>query len=289
MRASPGILRAKPPTLLSLAPDNVRSHPDTTKKRFIPHAFCRPMRAWWLPALLIALLATLALPTDAQEDEDLETRVDLCIITYRPFPDFRTIKVEADQVVSDENMTALLDEVDTDDDGTITSQEVAAYEQDSEHRQYDFESLGKLKLVVDQDAPTEVQFRTVLRNFEGPIDADKARLVVEHRTYRFPYTQEADFHWLEGGLYAEGERQDQFAIEFVVLEAPEGWVVAKVNDDKYGKQTVSIEAFDTTEYFAVLFEKASAQPTDATNTLPGPSVLFGLLGMIGVAAVRRNG
>ncbi|MBW3582720.1 MAG: hypothetical protein KY455_06440 [Euryarchaeota archaeon] len=242
------------------------------------------MRAWWLPALLVALITTLALPTDAQEDDDVESRVDLCIITYRPFADFRTIKVEADQVVSDENMTALLDEVDSDDDGTITSQEVAAYEDRSQHTERDFEALGKHKLVVDQDAPRSVDFRTVLRNFEGSIDEEKARLVVEHRTYRFPFTQEADFHWLEGGLYSEGEERprDNIVEEFVVLEAPEGWIVGKVNDDKYAKQTVTLESFGTEEYFSILFENKEEETP--ANEIPGLDGMA-FLAAIGVAAL----
>lgn len=258
-----------------------------TRKLFIGSRFLETMRRWSVSVLLVPLIVMM-LPGSWAEEPELEERVDLCIITYRPSDDFRTVLVEADQEKSQDEMAKLLDQVDTDDDGTITDAELRAYEDASERTEFNPNELGTMKLVLDGSLPTSVRFRTVLHGFEGAIEEERARLVTEHRHYSFPDARAPEAgHVLEGGLYAEGEtRYNQAVEEFVVLEAPEGWVVAKVNQTTYGTQRVELQSFGTARYFTVAFEPTPEAPPVA---IPGPTLIASLIVLTACAAWQARG
>lgn len=223
--------------------------------------------------LVFLLLA--ATSVAAQDDDEAQRRIDLCIISYLPEADFRTLRVEADQEKSAEEMAALLDAVDVDDDREITADEVREYEEGSDRTQDANEDLK-----MDGRFPSSARYRTVLFNFEGPIDEERPRLVTEHRLYTFE-TEPADEHRLEGGLYGP---RDRVVIEFVVIEAPQSWLVHAVNQKAYDQQRVEIESFDTQSYFTIDF----ARETDDPSALPAPAPLLVLLVALAFAAHLRR-
>ncbi len=232
--------------------------------------------------VLVAMLESAPAAAAGAEDDDYASRIDLCIIAYRPSEDFSLIHVDADQEMSAEELAGLSAEVDTDDDGNITAAEVDAYEQGSVRTGRDL-AEGPHGILLDDDQPRTTEFLTRLHGFEGPVDEERPRLVTEERTFGFD-VEEASSHRLEGGLY---ELVPRAVIEFVIVEAPDGWVVHAVNGTVFDAASVELPRFDTQEPYSMEFARADPERKPGL-IIPGPPGLL-VVGAALLLLSRRRG
>lgn len=235
------------------------SFPDVTKSRIHTVSFVPRMAS---PFGLLVLVLLLAFSSPVVEPDDLEARVDLCIITISVDALFREVHVAADLEFTNDEMAALLDEVDFDDDGHITRGEVLMHEAESEWTETQPQALAEKRLKMDGQDADEVRFRTWLRGFEGPIADERGRLVTENRSHLYGATEAAERHTLDGG-YPQGAT---IVEEFVIFEAPDGWVVQSVNGEEHGTPRVELPAFGTRDPFTVVYDWAPSE-----ETVPAPA------------------
>jgi hypothetical protein len=245
--------------------------------------------------VLAAVLVTFAAAAGAQPAEEF------CVIRYTPNPDFSRIVVDVDLEPTESDLRNLTAAVDADSDGMINASEVVTYEENRVEQFGPLDDLGVKKLFVDGYEPWNVTIQSDLIDFEGPVNETGDRRVKEIRTYRFNQFEADWYHFLHGGLYSEP--LPRVAVEFVVLEAPPGWVVWRVNETEYGQPTVSLRAFDTHTQFEVVYAKEGRTPPPALDPVigderrfpfapvPGPDALIALaaLAIAGVwVATRRT-
>lgn len=233
---------------------------------------------------------------------------ELCIITFTPSADFRHVAVIKDLVLTDADRWRILNETDVDDDGVVTTAEVAAFETASRnetqiHRDGD---EGERRLIRNGfDAPA-LTFWNDLQAAEGPVLANRTFKMAETREYDFTFGAPDDVREIlfEGGAEVPAV-EPQVVIETVVVSAPSGWRVGRANDQEILASSATLRGFDVYSHYAFTFVKdAAAPPQEPPQDLPPdappvpvdtrsrdapePAVIFSL-GAAGVAAIAFRG
>ncbi len=176
---------------------------------------------------LLVILPLLSVVATAQAETEPDPR---CILFIEPSPDFRTVRVRADLLLTDEERANLTAELDADGSGQIDFAEVAAYEERQTAVVIDPSKLGAKALFMDGSAPNSM---TVYRRVAGWDRSPVNVTVTEHRLYDFPPPLRGSGygHFLSGGLYAlPAVEAPRPVVETVILIAPPGWVVWNVEN-----------------------------------------------------------
>lgn len=214
------------------------------------------------------------------------------MIVIEPQPDWQRVRFSVDLELSDEQMADLEDEVDSDDSGIISADEVAAYENASQYVRNDYHALGDMKMGLDYEPSTRVLFRTGLAGFEGDVGGIRKRVVTEHRDHHFNVAGDT-YHRIEGG---NNTSAGYIVIELVIIRAPDGWRITSVNGTERNATTLQLPGFDVKSHYTIGFTHfgeaaVSEEPEDKRDVyvVPGPSLaLVVMVGAACLVAVRRK-
>lgn len=246
-------------------------------------------------ALPLALAALLAAPFVAAE----EPSEALCIIFIRPIDaNFQLIEVAADLILTPDERANLSERVDADRDGAITEEEVSRFTNGTSRTIDGWEVPRDERVFLDGSDAFQVLIYTRLRNWTGPVEEARKGVVTEARYHRYgPGPTYA--HELRGAFYAKPTPTPEVVVEVVVIDAPPGWVVAKVSQiDASGAETnasypeersVRLSGFDLSRG-AIRFRDATAPSTttpttpSSTGPIPAPG-LFAALVVTSLAAL----
>lgn len=268
----------------------------------------RPAPRMRATLLLLSLLASAGAALAQAEDDEAA----LCIIFFEPSPDFRTLRVRADLVLSPEQRENITREVDADGDRTVTEAEVAAYETRATQRLGNAsEGYGDRMVYLDGLPPESATFRLDLTSWTGPFDQAKLGHATELREYVLQPVP--DFaHALSGGVNATPTRIAYPVVETVVFTAPPGWVVHSVrrwsaneSEDPYPgyrtivgsdagadvhrERTVRISGFETRQPFVVVFAEEGRDPWGPRGGgAPGPSAALAALAVAAAALLAAR-
>ncbi len=255
------------------------------------------LRAW--PVCGIVALILVATPSAAQNSPD-----DECIIQVALDDDLHTVRMFIDHLFNDTQWEAFTNQVDTNRDGSIDSEEVAAYENNSHNAMawggvpperwvnlgYGWSggpSSGDTFVVAK-----ETTNRTDLIDFEGPVTERDGKTVREHWTYSFPTLEEATgsagrLHSMQvkwGPDAREDPESSVVVIEVVQAVAPNGWHVA-VGDSKSPAYT--FERDDPRRYSITFRPNETPPDGGGFNGVPAPG-LVAAAAVLGVATLWRR-
>jgi hypothetical protein len=250
------------------------------------------MTATRLPLLLALLLlatsfaASLATPGSLGEtpsaDDPAENANELCIIFITvENASFNSVEVIVDRTLNESEFAAIADEVDGDDDGNITLEEISVWENATVelipgYQLIQQSNLSEYRLFVDWSAPENLTTWKRLHRFEGETNqSNPTRLVQEMREYTFISVAYSDFHRLEGGIYSPIA---QVVEEVVVVTAPDGWIVWAANDRRVeGRpQVTTLTGFDTEYEYSLEFATVDYIPPEPSKPNPPDDSGFGL-------------
>lgn len=241
------------------------------------------------PALLPTALAQGA-PGDPVDGEPL------CIIFITPADDHRTVEIAVDLVLTSEDLANVTRDVDADSDGNVTRAEVEQFERASvESAAWD--DLGDKRATMDGQLPDAVLVGTRLSGFEGPVEAERKRVVTEVRTYAYRAPLASDVHELRGGPGAEYRPPPTPApsavVETVVIRSLPGWMIWSVNGTLVKQTDVTIRGFDTKRDFVVRWVPEEYDPSgggdDGGWFIPGPGAWIALGALAAGAVVLPRG
>ena len=256
----------------------------------------------WGAAFLFALML---MPIASAQEGD-----PLCIIFFEPSLDFRLVDVKADLILTPDQRVNISADVDADDDGFLTVEEVATYENGTVFVVTEQEQYRERLRYMDGNLPTRMTVYTKLRNWTGPVEEARKGVVTELREY---HTIPADDvgHLLTGGLYApagDSLNRRRPVIETIVINAPDGWVVYEVRHtpetadnssaptsppthsmtpQRFEQKSVQISSFDIRRQYEVVFAKEGENPY-AVRGSPGPSSFLLLAAIVALAVVVRR-
>ncbi len=259
--------------------------------------------------LVAGALLLLAVPAHATPPADA-----FCVILIEPAADFNTVVYTVDETANLTERQALWPHVDLDLDGNITPAEKEQFRQ-ANIREWVYERGLGLKMIALQPGDGGV-----IR----PKDATTSRQIghsFHHRSYTLPenLTEVADLETQEvrtfrlempadltrvvvhGGTDLDAPtttpnpNPPTVAIEYVVINAPDGWMIESYDGRSYSgpihatvnSPSADVPAFDTKVPYTITFAKSMLDPP-APAPSPGAGVLF-LLGLVGAAAVARRG
>ncbi len=232
----------------------------------------------------LLLLAILLVPVAAADPAPQ----DLCVITIRPNEEFSQVVVRVDEIYNETLKEDLAQALDADGDGYVYPEEEAAYEAASVtvFNQSGPSDLGAKRLFLDEKEPRRVVFEKDLSNVVGPVNQTDAWLVTEVRTYDFE-AEELRTHRIQGGN--ESNPEARAIVEFVVVEAPPGWWVHRVNETLYDNHSVALPAFDTRQHFRIDFsDEPGLDYFLPARGSPGFEAGFLVIAAIGALAAGRR-
>lgn len=226
--------------------------------------------------LLLCIACLVVLVPIGAAQSDPKTFADTSIV---PNATFSQVEVRADEVIDQTRREALSKELDTDQDGFITASEEYAYESTSQTTftsdgsgSRSVSNLGAKRMLLDQTPPRRVHVYVDLQHVTGPSDDWDDWLVTEVRVYEFqPAARET--HRIEGGDASSAPG----AAASLVVKAPRGWFVHRIDGTLHDKDQVSLPDFDTARPFTIDYSDAigkeyvvSSSPTGT----PGPDLFL---------------
>lgn len=262
-------------------------------------------------SLLLLLPAAADPPADA-----------FCVILFEAAPDFSTVTVTVDEETTMDEREELWPEVDRNGDGSITPTEKEAWKWD-QTRTWDMEALGHKAITLHQDAPYTtwpeqqpvygVTWRQVghvfhQRDHELPDTLSQSADLEtqEVRTFGFETSGgEPTRVVLRGGrdlpanltTSPDPEHEGRPVIEYVVVRAPSGWIVERVEGRSYngtiveepGTRVVDLPAFDTKAPYAItFFHPARHKEQSDLGGIPGLTAVLGIIALAGACFLRRR-
>lgn len=228
--------------------------------------------------LASATLWIVVSPAHAAPEEPQE----LCIITIQPSAAWDRVVVRADEVYNKTRKDQLARDVDRNGDGLITGEEVHAYENGTRQVIESTSWLGEKNLQLDYRWPKRASFHTDLTGLEGPVADRSDWLITDVRDYEFEppkMTPTPAQHRIEGG---ERTQHPGIVIEVVLFRAPADWVVWAVNGTEYRREQVSLQPFNTKEFYSVDYRLADSVPHGTEIPSLGPvAALVALSALLG--------
>lgn len=176
-----------------------------------------------------------------------------CLTTLAPSRDFSTVHTQTERWPTSDELDEMAQALDSDGDGHITSEEVAAFEASTRGPA---ESWPPLRL--DGLAPSSVQQWTNVTGAEGPASQRSGWIVMTERLFRFE-PDEAVRHAVEG---EDPEGGEPSAVEF---RAPTAWWVEKVNGTRHHRPEFRMAEFDACAPLRIDFVAISAVPNDQSH------------------------
>jgi hypothetical protein len=235
--------------------------------------------------VLLGILITL-LPTASAQDEI----PDLCVVRFAPSVSFDVVNVAADLQTTPAGINSTARQADEDGDGNLTKAEADYYQVESRYERTDGPKLGNKRLRLDGNDASRVIIWTQLKGFEGPVEGTPgvARVITEHRAYFFS-PENRPSHVIDGGY---PDPTPVVVEEFVVVDAPLGWLVFAVNSTIKERVQVTLPAFGTQQAFNFTFARPGYNPwTDTFVTpaaTPGPTPLALMMLVFACATMLRR-
>lgn len=249
-----------------------------------------------------------------------------CVILFEPSPDFSRVRILVDEDSSLEERAALWPSVDLDRNGVISVVEKEAFRWSNTKVFPNVTDLGIKAITLRPEAPYTKSPP------QKPVYATTWRQighVFHQRDYKLPerLTQTSELETQEVrefGFELEPGRSSRFTvfggreplgpnlsaapsyteqprsvIEYVVVRAPEGWLVQRIEGASYNgtfvlspnQQSVDVPAFDTKRPYNITFVNPDLEKRLGADDTPGPGALLLLLalGALALARGRRRG
>lgn len=265
---------------------------------------------------LVAALAALAVPAAASPPADA-----FCVILFEPSPDFRLVRVTVDEETTVEQRAALWPDVDLDGNGVVSPVEKDGWRWSQTQAFPRGDGLGNRSLMLWPDAPytkspaqapvyatTWRQVGHVFHNIDYELPGQLTRVeeleTQEVREYGFDLLdgKSSRFSLIGGadpGNASTGpryEEQGRPVIEYVVVKAPKGWVVERIDGLTYDgpfllmpdEREVDVPAFDTKAPYNITFLNKRLDEELGEIEGPAPVAVLTGLGLLAATAVRRR-
>lgn len=274
------------------------SNPSAKPSQVIQSRFPRTHKAFGLEAgrgtmrWLVPLLLLYFVIPDAGAEAPAD---ELCVITFLPNREFSQVVVRADEVYNDSRKQELAREIDTDQDGQVNAGEAREYENASVtivHEWYNasqFRHFHEKRLFVDDKAPREIMIWTDLTGVLGATGNTTGWLITEVRTYSFQ-EERLSTHRIQGG--ENSSREGRVVIEFVLVKAPKGWLVHRVNETLFDTPEASLPRFDVDHAFKFDFSQRPGEdytlPVKGDPGLTSAWSVGALLSALVFVAMRRR-
>ncbi|MBI2077325.1 MAG: hypothetical protein HYT80_02985 [Euryarchaeota archaeon] len=278
------------------------------------------MRASLVPVPILVVFSLLAAPAASSPPADA-----FCVVLIAPSPDFSRITISVDQETSLQERADLWPSVDLDGNGVVSAVEKEAFRWAQTTLHANQSDLGPHAIVLRPDAPY------TKAPIQRPVYATTWRQVghVFHKqAYQLPdkLTQTSELETQEireFGFELEAGRSSRIilsggrnvtaygnlsaapsytdlpkpVIEYVVIRAPEDWLVERVEGHSYngsfvvapGKQEIDLPGFDTERPYNISFLNPGLDKKLGDIGSPGPGVAALLVGVIAAAWAVRFG
>lgn len=269
--------------------------------------------------VLLATLGALAAPL-AAADPPADA---FCVILIEPNSDFSLVRVVVDEDTTLAEREALWPDVDLDGNGVVSPVEQDAFRWSTTDAWPDVETLGVKAVTLEPNAPYVLSpqqkpvyaaaWRQVghvfhKQDYELPDQLTRAVELETQEVREFGFQLEAgrsSRFTLRGGQDLAGlnlsaapryDDQGRPVIEYVVIHAPKGWVVERVEGRSYngtvtlepGEREVDVPAFDTRSPYSITFVNPKLEKELGELEGPAPVAVLVGLGLLGAAAVKRR-
>lgn len=238
--------------------------------------------------------------------QDTASTDPFCVVVLRPDADFARIEYVIDEEPTAEQRRSTFAFIDVDGDGALSAAEMARYERMTTQSFDNATHLGPLAITLQAGAPylnARTQHPVVATSWNrvgqtgyGSVPIDPATATretlqtQEMREYWFlGETGRASTFTLRGGaqentsVTPDYEDLPRPVIEFVVVEAPKGWRVARVEGHSYNgsfvlepdRRVVEVPAFDLQRPYEIRFLNPELdKELGKIDGVPGPGFLL---------------
>lgn len=272
------------------------------------------------PAVAAVLAAGLAFVPLAAADPPADA---FCVILIEPNADFSLVRVLVDEDTTLAQREDLWPTVDLDGDGVVSPLEKDGFRWSTTKGTTNATELGPKEVTLQPNAPYTlspeqkavyaVTWRQVGHVFHKqeyvlperltrPVELETQEVrefgfqLEEGRSSRFTLQGGRDTAGLNLSAAPRYDEQGRPVIEYVVIQAPKGWVVELVEGRSYngtislrpGEREVDVPAFDTSSPYKVVFVNPKLEEKLGELEGPAPVAILTGLGLLAFAGVRRR-